>query len=204
MNRKNFQILFAFGMLLSASGCISYTTLQNAVPIEPGTAVAGVGTSLMIEGDEIGVMPEADVRIGVLPSFDIGGKFVVPSLFFLDGKVALMRSPFTLSADLGWSYFSYSGKSGTSSGVSTGWYPMIIMGQDHWYVAVKRVYLLTSAQFEFFGKQTFNGEGWAMTNLVVGGVIGSKFRLLPEVNFIAPTGGKMFVLPAVGVQYLFD
>jgi hypothetical protein len=196
--------MLSISLIILSSGCISYTTLQSAKPLEPGKVLGGVGSSLLIEGKDVGFMPEAHMRIGILPSFDIGGKYIFPSLFFLDGKVQLIDKPFSVSADLGWSYFSFSGKDGLSNGISTGWYPMIIIGQDHWYAAVKRVYMTTQNEFEFFGKQKFSGEGWAMTNVVVGGVIGTKFRLVPEVNFIIPSGGRMFILPAVGLQFAFN
>jgi len=103
-----------------------------------------------------------------------------------DGRISLIRGPL-----------------GNSSGISTGWYPMLIAGQDHWYIAVKEVYFSTKGEFEFFGLNRFEGSGWITTNVAVGGVIGTNIRLLPELNFIIPKEGSVLFVPAVGLQFIF-
>jgi len=190
-------------VFVSFTGCVSYSTLQSAKTLDPGSVLIGGGSAFPMDANSIGIFPEVNARVGIVPDFDFGLKYSLPSLYFLDGKLQLIDGPITLSADVGWSYFSYSGGNGTSKGKSTGWYPMLIAGQDHWYAAVKGVYFQTKGEFEFFGLQTFDGSGWISTNVVFGGVIGSDVRLLPEINVIIPKKGKTLFVPSVGLQFVF-
>jgi hypothetical protein len=198
-------ILFCFScfcLLLYCAGCVSYTTLQNAETLEPGKVLLGGGSAFPHAEDGTAFTPEVNARVGIVKQFDVGAKFATPSLYFLDAKLQILNGPIALSVDLGWSYFSYSETPGKSKGTSTGWYPMLIAGQDHWYVAVKEVYFSTEGEFEFFGLNKFEGSGWITTNLVVGGVIGTNIRLLPELNLIVPRTGKSLLVPAVGLQFV--
>jgi hypothetical protein len=191
-------------LLFYCTGCVSYSTLQSAKTLDPGNVLIGGGAAFPASDNEVGSMFEFNGRVGIAKKFDVGAKYSFPSLFFLDAKYQILDEPITLSADLGWSYFSYSGSSGESEGTSTAWYPMLIAGQDHWYVAVKEVYFMTEGEFEFFGSNTFNGSGWLSTNIVAGGIIGTDFRVLPELNLIIPGSGKTLIVPAVGLQFVFD
>lgn len=189
-------------MVIFFSSCMSYSTLQSAKTIKPGEVLIGAGSAFPVTGNTTGIMPEVSSRIGIVNNFDIGAKYSLPSLFFLDGKIQLINEQVTLSADLGWSYFNYSSNNGKSKGKSTGWYPMLILGQEHWYVGIKEVYFSTKGEFEFFGINKFEGSGWITTNIFAGGVIGKQFRLLPEVNFIIPRDGKTLIVPALGLQFV--
>jgi hypothetical protein len=200
--KYNFVLLILIaGVLLP--GCISYTTLQTAETLEPGKVLIGGGTALMFGGNDVGFQPEVNARIGIINNFDIGAKYVIPSLFFADGKWRLISDPVSLSFDLGWSTFSYDGNSGKSKGVSTGWYPMLLIGKEHWYAGVRPVYFITKGEVEFFGLQKFEGSGWLYTNVVVGGVLGSKVRLMPELNVMIPKSGEINFVPALGLQFVF-
>ena len=202
MKHYIFFCLSCFCLLLYSAGCVSYTTLQSAKTLEPGKVLLGGGSAFPLTDDGTAVTPEVNARVGIVKQFDVGAKFAIPSLYFLDGKFQILDEPFALSVDLGWSYFSYSGTPGKSKGTSTGWYPMLIAGQDHWYVAVKEVYFSTEGEVEFFGLDKFEGSGWITTNVVVGGVIGTNIRLLPELNLIVPRTGKSLLVPAVGLQFV--
>jgi hypothetical protein len=204
MKRYIFCSAVCLYLLFYCPGCISYSTLQSAKTLEPGNVIVGGGVAFPISGDEVGVALEFNGRVGVVRKFDLGAKYIQPALFFLDAKYQILDEPITLSADLGWSYFSYSGSSGESEGTSTAWYPMLIAGQDHWYVALKEVYFMTEGEFELFGSHTYNGSGWLSTNIVVGGIIGTDFRVLPELNVIIPGSGETLIVPAIGLQFVFD
>jgi hypothetical protein len=197
--RKYFFIFFALTFLLS--GCMSYTTLQSPNTLNPGKAILGAGTALPISDNEVKFYPEINARIGLFNHFDIGAKYSAPSLFFFDGKYQIIEDPLYLSADLGWSYFSYAGGIAGSKGTFTAWYPMIIAGQDHWYAAVKEVYGETQGEVDIFGLFKFSSSGWISTNVTVGGIIGTNVRLLPELNFIIPKEGKVLFVPAFGLQF---
>jgi hypothetical protein len=81
---------------------------------------------------------------------------------------------------------------------------MIIAGQDHLYVAVKKVYMSTEGEFELFTTWKYSGSGWISTNIVAGAILGEKIRLIPEVNLIIPDNGKKsIVIPAIGLQFIF-
>jgi hypothetical protein len=183
-------------------GCVSYTTLQSAKTLDPGEVLIGGGSAIPVSGNEITLLPELNARIGIVNKFDVGIKYSVPSLYFFDGKIQIIDAPVTLSADVGWSYFSYTGSSGKSRGKTTCWYPMLIAGQEKWYVGIKEVYFHTRGEFEFFGLNKFEGSGWITTNIVAGGIIGDKVRLLPEMNFIIPKSGKLLFVPALGLQLI--
>ena len=189
--------------LASFTGCVSYSTLQSAKTLEPGQILAGGGSAFAIANGGSAVVPEFNARVGIVRNFDLGAKYILPSLYFLDGKYQFIDAPVILSADLGWSYFSYTGSLGKSRGTTTCWYPMLIAGQEHWYFGVKEVYFSTQGEFEFFGLNKFQGSGWITTNIVAGGVIGNKIRFLPEVNILIPRSGKALLVPAVGLQFVF-
>jgi hypothetical protein len=190
-------------VLSSLAGCMSYTTLQSPKTLEPAEVLIGTGAAVPVEKGS-GFMYELNSRVGIVRNFDIGAKLVVGSLIFLDGKYQILRDPINISADLGWSYFSYSGVVGNSKGKTTCWYPMIIAGQDHLYVAVKKVYMSTEGEFELFTTWKYSGSGWISTNIVAGAILGEKIRLIPEVNLIIPDNGKKsIVIPAIGLQFIF-
>ena len=202
MKRYMFCSLFCLYLLFYCTGCISYSTLQSAKTLDPGKVLIGGGSSFPIVDNKVTSSPEFNARVGIVQKFDVGAKCALPALYFLDGKYQIIDEPIALSADLGWSYFSYSGIVGNSKGTSTGWYPMLIAGQDHWYVAVKEIYFMTKGEFEFFGLNKVEGSGWLSTNFVVGGVIGTNVRLLPELNLLVPRKGKSLLVPAIGLQFV--
>lgn len=197
--KKYCLIFFSLAFLLS--GCMSYTTLQSPKTLKPGKVILGAGTAIPISDNEAKFYPELNARIGLFNNFDVGAKYSAPSLIFLDGKYQIIENPFYLSADLGWSYFSYSGDVAGSKGTFTAWYPMIIVGQDHWYAAVKEVYGETQGEVDVFGLYKLTSSGWISTNVSVGGIIGTNVRLLPELNFIIPKEGKVLFVPAFGLQF---
>ena len=185
------------------SGCMSYTTLQSPKTLEPAEVILGAGFSKPLEVDSKGFMYEFNSRVGIVNRFDVGAKFVMGALYFFDGKYQILKEPISVSADLGWSYYSYDGDIGVSHGTTTAWYPMIIAGQEQWYVALKRVYLMTETEIELLGSQEFSGSGWYSTNIVAGVVLGKDIRLIPELNYIIPQGsGKGFFVPAIGLQFV--
>jgi hypothetical protein len=181
---------------------MSYTTLQSPKTLEPGEVLAGAGISSP-NASSLGL--EVNTRVGIVKNFDVGAKFNIGSLIFLDGKFEIIQNPIYLSADIGWSYFSYSGDYGHDKGKTTCWYPTIIAGQDHWYVAVKRVYMLTESEFDFIGIWKYSGSGWISTNFTAGAILGDKIRFIPEINMIMldKTDQTIFV-PAIGLQFIID
>jgi hypothetical protein len=192
-------IYLCLGILLS--GCMSYTTLQSPKTLESGQVILGGGIATSFEGGRPSV--EFNSRIGILHKFDVGAKIVIPSLYFVDAKYQILDEPVAMSADLGWSSFSNSSQSSDDKGTTTAWYPMLIIGQDHWYVGVKQVFLRSTGQFEFFGTQKFSYSGLWSTNVVIGGIFGTNIRMMPEINFIMLNGGnKPIIVPAVGVQVI--
>jgi hypothetical protein len=186
--------------LFNFMACVSYSTLQTAKTLEPGEVIVGAGSAIPVTEEGSTLVPELISRFGITHNFDVGAKYICPSLYFFDGKVQIINVPIILSVDLGWSYFSYTGDSGKSKGKTTCWYPMIIAGQENWYIGIKKVHFSTKGEFEFFGLNKFEGSGWITTNIVAGGIIGDKVQLLPEVNFIIPKSGEILFVPAIGLQ----
>jgi hypothetical protein len=194
-------ILVSVIAFLEFNGCWVYSTLQDAKVMEPGKGIIGVGAAFPADENGVGVAPEIAARIGIFKRFDAGIKYSFPSLFFIDGKYQILDKSIYLAADLGWSYFSYHGTlEAKDKGTTTAWYPMLIAGQDHWYVAIKEVYFQTKGEFEFFGTNRYEGSGFLSTNVTLGAIIGSDFRLIPEINFIIPTKGSVLFVPALGLQ----
>jgi hypothetical protein len=191
------SISLCLGLLLS--GCMSYTTLQSPKTLESGQVILGGGIATSFDGGDASF--EFNGRIGIVHNFDVGAKIVMPSLYFVDAKYQLFHDPIDISADLGWSSFSNSSQSSHDKGSTTAWYPMLLFGQDHWYVGVKQVILKSTGQFELFGTQKFSYSGLWSTNIVIGGIFGTNIRMMPEINFIMLNGGnKPVIVPAIGVQ----
>jgi hypothetical protein len=200
--KTNFTIIIALPFLLFyLAGCMSFTTLQSPKTLEPGEVILGAGTALPATEKKISPLVELNSRFGIAENLDFGAKISASSVIFLDGKYQVIGDPVAISLDLGWSYFSISDGIGGLDGKSTCWYPMIIAGQDNWYIAVKKVYMSTSGRVKLISDIEFEGNGWFSTNVTVGGILGEKLRLIPEVNFVMPDGGgKTIIIPAVGVQ----
>lgn len=198
-----FVILMITMLLLILNGCMVYSTLQSAKALDPGEVILGGAAAFPIDNQKVGFFPEIAGRVGIVKKFDAGIKYSAPQLIFVDGKYQILDGSVYLSADLGWSYFSYTGDIAKDKGTTTAWYPMLIVGQDHWYAAVKEVYFMTEGEFEFFGSQSFKGAGWLTTNITLGGILGTKFRVIPEVNLIIPRNGSTLVVPALGLQVKF-
>jgi hypothetical protein len=190
-------------VMLNLTGCMSYTTLQSPKTLEPGEVLIGAGAAIPTEASR--PIFEVNSRVGIIRNFDVGAKLAAGNVIFLDGKYQILQDPIYISADLGWSYFSISDDiAGNFHGKSTCWYPMIIAGQDYWYVAVKKVYMSTDGEVELIGSWNFSGSGWLSTNIVAGVILGDKIRLIPEVNLIIPDhGNKSIFIPAVGLQFVF-
>jgi hypothetical protein len=195
------QILFYLSvlifMLIFLTGCMSYTTLQSSKTLEPGQVIIGGGIS------ESGtIRSEVNSRVGVVKRFDVGAKIEAGPLYFVDGKYQILQGPINVSADLGWAYFSYDGDFGQDKGKFTSWYPMLMVGQDHWYIALKEVYFSAQSDFELFGAWKFKGSGWISTNITAGAIVGEKVRFLPEMNLIISRGGSAVIVPAIGLQFI--
>ena len=181
------------------SGCISYSTLQTPDTLPPGKVAGGVGASF-IHG---GTMLEAGGRVGVARNFDIGLKYSIPRLFFADAKFCFTDHPLVVSGDLGVSTFANAwSENDNASGSTTGIYPMILVGQKHWYAGVKENYLSTSGSLDLFGRVNYSGSGWLGPSVLFGLWLGGDdVRLLAEVNMFFFRGMDTFVVPALGFQF---
>lgn len=190
------MVILTAVVLCSIGGCISYTTLQTPDTLPPGKSAFGLGVST---GAGPAVTLEAGGRLGIAKNFDAGLKYSAPSLFFLDGKLQLLDAPLTVSADLGFSVFSYENHNQDSR--STAFYPMVLVGQRHWYAGLKETYLSTTGTLDLFGKLDYSGSTWMGPSVVLGGWLGDdSFRVLGEVNVMF-FNGKTGVVPAIGLQF---
>ena len=182
---------------LILSGCVSYTTLQSARPIDPGEVDLDAGTAVF-PGKRTSVIPEVGVRAGVARNFDMGAKFNFTGVLSADGKVQFIEKPLRVSADFGWSYF---GLRGDINSTTVAFYPSILVGEDHWYAGVRQTYETSSGTFNIFGPGSFSSDQ-VSTNIVLGGSIGDKVRVLPEINIYFREDEKPFIVPALGFQFV--
>ena len=194
--------LAVFVLALVVTGCQSFTMLQTPVPVAPGHVTAGIGAAVPVSKGDAGVFPEVSARIGLTSWADAGVKMSLGGMLLVDGKVQWVEAPIHLATDLGWSYHHWSGGSGNSTSITTiGWYPAVMIGDDHWYAGLRGTYIATTGQFDFFETQSVNGHQWICSDLFVGASIGGSFRVLPEFNFYKFKGsGKVTVVPAFGFQ----
>ncbi len=197
------------------SGCSSYTTLQGAKVLAPGQFELSGGSALPLGANGPGLIPEVAVRAGVIPRVDLGAKFIPssfalphddlnPDIYMVDGKVELIKEPVTVSADLAWSYESWA--AGPFKGSGATWYPMIICGQESWYVGLKALYSTYDTKVtdedDFLDGSKFHSSGWETINFVVGARIGNKLKFVPEINFVQFIGSNVpIIMPAFALQY---
>jgi hypothetical protein len=99
---------------------------------------------------------------------------------------------------MGWSYF---GMRGDINSDCFAFYPCLLVGQDHWYAGVRRTYETSSGTFNIFGPGSFSSDQ-VSTNIVLGGSIGDKVRVLPEINIYFREDEKPFIVPALGFQFV--
>ena len=196
---RKYKIICAFLIACSTfvnTGCMSYSTLQTADTLEPGEVRAGVG-SVVVDGEAF--FPEAGARIGVVNNLDVGLKYSLPSLIVLDAKYQFLKTGIDASFDVGWSYYSDDEIS------MNGFYPMVIIGQKHWYFGVKGNYFSSSGSFTIFDDEvSLKGSGYFGTSIITGGIIGNdNFKLLLELNSYISDSNKPFFVPGIGIYLDF-
>ena len=193
--------VFLFFLILSSgcifSGCFSFSTLQTAETLPPGRIEAGVGYDGMVE---------VGGRVGVFSSVDAGVKYCtlypsrLPSrLIFIDGKYQLWNSGIDGSFDIGYSIYH------KNDIITYGYYPMLLVGQKHWYVGIKGNIISTSGSIDLFGNNIpFSGSGYFATSVVAGGMIGTdNIKLLIEVNTFITRDSHTYYIPALGLYLGF-
>jgi hypothetical protein len=196
--------------LIFFAGCISSTTLQTPETLAPGKVSINLGNAIPQNGKDGTI--EFGGRVGILTDFDAGIKFVpsFPSissdqsltspLLFIDGKVQFTRQPLAVAFDLGYSHSGFH----TSDGSVTcnAWYPLVLVGQQHWYTGIKGVIANYTGEANLFHTTIrANGTSWIATGWVLGGSIGTKLRILPEIDTYFTGHGKPYLVPCFGIQY---
>jgi len=189
-----FLMTFSFICLVSLSGCVSLATLQTAQPLDPGKVNIDLGAAVHAT-NSFAFIPEAGARVGLFTNADLGAKVSLGGLFFVDAKYQFIDSPIRVSGDLGWSY------SESSNIASIGWYPTVLIGQDHWYAGIRETHLSSSGEIDLAGTQKISASKWFLTDFVVGASLGDQLRILPELNFIFPTNGKALIMEGIGFQF---
>jgi len=197
-------------LLLTQTNCVSYSTLQSADTLPPGKMSISGGTSIGINNefiedtDNIRLLPEIGTRFGIIKNFDMGIKLIPLMTIFLDGKIQLISSPISASFDLGFSLSAIKGSYFEYYNKTFALYPMLIIGKEHWYFGIKHIYMIRDHKFNFLGDDNFSKYSWLFPSVVVGGVIGNRFRLLPEINLYFTDGiRKIYPIPCVGIDIRF-
>lgn len=208
MKTKHFtrSMTMTFLATILLSGCISFSTLQSVETLDPGTVSFSGGMSILgTEEDNFGALPELGMRVGLTNRVDVGAKLFLPLAVFVDAKIELIQRPITVSLDLGYSTFTLRSGTGETKNQTNGFYPMLMAGQKHWYVGVKPMIIQTEGELNLFGSSTtYTAATWFATDLVMGAVIGNRFRILPEVNLLfSPDLENMILIPALGVELHF-
>jgi hypothetical protein len=199
-------ILLSAMSLLFLTNCISFSTLQSVETLEPGTVSISAGMATLVEdGEPAGILPELGMRYGLTDRIDVGAKIFLPAALFIDTKVELIQKPVTVSFDLGYSMLQINSGSGESKYQMNALYPMLMVGQKHWYVGYKTIFVATDGDFNVFGTSSDATESLHFANdFVMGVVVGKRLRLLPEVNILfSPDWETSIVIPAMGVELKF-
>lgn len=188
-------ILFQFGC-----GCASYSTLQTATTLDKGEIQVGAGSAF--DAQERMFAPEVGVRYGLIDRLDLGVKYVFPSLVFGDLKFQVLKGPVDIAADAGISYFQHNA-TGLGEFRMIGFYPMLLVGQEHWYTGVKSVFVSASGETDIKYFESYQFGGYSSTNFVLGASLGEKVRFLPELNVAVNKKGEIHYIPAVAFQVGF-
>ncbi len=130
------------GLLFFLSGCMSFTTLQTAETLQPGSVQLGAGTMVSESGGDWVALPEVSGRLGVVNDLDVGVKYSPPDVVMLDGKYRFLNNGIEGAFDFGWST-----NTGHNEAVKLhGYYPMLLIGQKHWYAGVKGLFFTTTGE----------------------------------------------------------
>lgn len=198
--------LFACTALLFG-GCASYTTLQTARTLAPGKVQFGAGTAIIPSEGGIGVLPEFGGRLGVVHRFDIGAKYVLPSLVFADAKVQVLDArnevPIDLALDMGASHSSFESDDGDGSISCSGLYPAILFGEESWYAGAKATFLFFDGSIKTWSGDEISVDrsGYISTDFVAGLVLGRRLQFLPELNLHVDRDGHLLPVPAMSFVY---
>lgn len=203
MKHKILHVLTIITIPVMLTSCISFSTLQTAETLDQGELSIAAGMSVLgTDEDNAGVLPEAGMRMGINDRVDLGAKIFMPLAIFVDAKVELIQKPVTVSFDMGYSSFTLNSGSGETRHRTVGYYPMLIAGQKFWYAGVKPMFIRSAGEIDLLGSTSSVDLGsYLATDLVVGAVIGNRFRFMPEVNILFPaSGGDPIVIPGLGLE----
>lgn len=198
--------LFVCAALLFG-GCASYTTLQTARTLAPGKVQFGAGTAILPSEGGIGILPELGGRLGVAQHFDIGAKFVLPSLLFADAKVQILdarkEAPIDLALGMGASHSSFDSDDGDGSITCRGLYPGVLFGKESWYAGAKATFLFFDGSIKTWSGDgiSVDKSGYISTGFVAGLVLGRSLQFLPELNLHVDRDGNLLPIPAASFVY---
>jgi hypothetical protein len=198
---RKLSIIFILPCLIMIlfSSCVSYSTLQTPETLEPGHVYFGAGATMMCDIErplDAAFIPEIAVRVGLVEGVDIGLKYTHPYMFLFDSKYQLYKGPVNVAMDFGISLQPI------VTILTYGIYPMIMIGQEHWYLGVKG----TFGNFDVLGgEMLFEDPFYLGTTIVTGATIGSgHIKLLLELNTMFINGAeKPVFFPAGGVYVGF-
>ena len=195
---------------LTVMSC-TYATFQSPEVNRPGRVTVGVGGAggITFLGADGGGYPtfETDLyaRVGVLPDVDVGLRLALPLGIMGDVKYQVLHRPVLMSLALGAQYFDQEGTlfGDPIDATYLNLYPMILVGTRHLHAGVKAIVV----------NKTDHTAGDALSTRIYPGVllgasIGSRFRVMPELDFLfGPSGIKdtprLITCGGLGLQYTF-
>jgi hypothetical protein len=197
-------------------GCF-YSVQQTPEPIPPGDVVlgpcvcAGHGYVIPDKRDSMttyGTSPAAELgvqtRLGITSGLDGGLRLSFPLGVLADLKYLLLRRPFLVAADLGFSVTPrlptglLSDNPGEYNECYIG-YLTLLAGTGRFYGGPRFIYGLN---YEHGGSPP---ERFLLSGVVLGGSFGRRFRLLPEADvFLRRSSVGWTVLAAFGIGAQFQ
>ncbi len=188
---------------LMLAGCYTFTISQTPKVLEPGKTVVGAAGAAAADPTSPEVAPldvNVYVRHGLCHRLDAGLRVSVISFGATgDVKYQLVSGSLPIVADLGLSY----GRIGQDTPATwlLGVSPSLLVGDEHVYGGVRVMYLVPNQ------RPATITSGIAALHLVVGGTMGNKLRVMPELGILVPINQNMYpstiVTGGCGVQYGF-
>lgn len=210
MRYNRWLVVAALCSSVLLSGCYTFGHFNSPKVLEHDQGEIMVGMTGLVVSDAKYLMPvEVNIgaRYGIGSNVDIGGRiFGIPFVYggiMADIKYQLTTTLPYLATDFGVSYIGQNAGDSLHKLHMFAFYPSLIVGTERLYAAARAVIgapILTGSQSDIDCNNSIVPCHWQLYGITAGYVIGSKFRVTPEVTVLWGPNSRPYVMPALGLS----
>jgi hypothetical protein len=211
MRYNRWLVVAALCSSVLLSGCFSYGHFNSPKVLEQDQGEIMVGMTGLVVSDAKYLMPAEVIigaRYGIGSNVDIGGRiFGIPFVYggiMADIKYQLTTTLPYLATDFGVSYIGQNAGDSLHKLHMFAFYPSLIVGTERLYAAARAVIIAPIVKGSLVSDIDCNKSlipcYRQLYGITTGYVIGSKFRVTPEVTVFWGQNSSPYVMPALGLS----